>query len=130
MSNADRKIIQTDFAPAALGPYCQAVVSGGFLFSAGQVGLDPASNELVGDDVESQSHQVIANLNAVLAEAGLGFDDVVKSTIYLADMGDFAKVNAIYAEAFTDHPPARSTVAVAGLPLGARVEIDVVARLG
>ena len=121
--------LHTDGAPAAIGPYSQAVRSGGFLFTAGQIGLDPATGELVGPDVESQARRVFRNLAAVLAAAGAGFGDVVKTTVYLADMADFATVNAIYAEHFVTPYPARSTVEAGGLPKGARVEIDVVARL-
>lgn len=121
--------VHTKGAPAAIGPYSQAVRAGGFLFSAGQIGLDPATGELVGPDVESQARRVFANLAAVLAEAGAGFADVVKTTVYLADMADFATVNAIYAEHFETPYPARSTVEAGGLPKGARVEIDVVARM-
>jgi 2-iminobutanoate/2-iminopropanoate deaminase len=121
--------LHTDGAPAAIGPYSQAVRSGGFLFTAGQIGLDPATGELVGTDVESQARRVFRNLAAVLAAAGAGFGDVVKTTVYLADMTDFAAVNAIYAEHFVTPYPARSTVEAGGLPKGARVEIDVVARL-
>lgn len=121
--------LHTDGAPAAIGPYSQAVRSAGFLFTAGQIGLDPATGELVGPDVESQARRVFRNLQAVLAAAGAGFADVVKSTVYLADMADFATVNAIYAEHFDAPYPARSTVQAAGLPKGARVEIDLVARL-
>lgn len=121
--------VHTDGAPAAIGPYSQAVRSAGFLFTAGQIGLDPETGELVGTDVESQARRVFANLAAVLAAAGAGFADVVRTTVYLADMADFAAVNAIYAEHFVTPYPARSTVAAAGLPMGARVEIDVIARL-
>jgi 2-iminobutanoate/2-iminopropanoate deaminase len=121
--------LHTDGAPAAIGPYSQAVRAGGFLFTAGQIGLDPATGELVGPDVESQARRVFANLAAVLASANAGFADVVKTTVYLADMADFATVNAIYAEHFVTPYPARSTVEAGGLPKGARVEIDVIARL-
>jgi 2-iminobutanoate/2-iminopropanoate deaminase len=121
--------VHTDGAPAAIGPYSQAVRSGGFLFAAGQIGLDPATGELVAPGVESQARRVFANLAAVLAASGAGFRDVVKSTVYLADMADFGTVNAIYAEHFETPYPARSTVEAAGLPKGARVEIDVIARL-
>jgi 2-iminobutanoate/2-iminopropanoate deaminase len=121
--------LHTDGAPAAIGPYSQAVRAGGFLFTAGQIGLDPATGELVGPDVESQARRVFANLAAVLASANAGFADVVKTTVYLADMADFATVNAIYAEHFVTPYPARSTVEAGGLPKGARVEIDVIARV-
>jgi 2-iminobutanoate/2-iminopropanoate deaminase len=123
------KKIQTDRAPAAVGPYSQAAVTGGFLFSAGQIGLDPATGEMVAGDVVAQARRVMENLKAVLGAAGLGLSDVVKTTIFLADMDDFTRVNEVYAEALGDHRPARSTVAVSGLPLGARVEIEVIARL-
>ncbi|TFG66748.1 MAG: RidA family protein [Gemmatimonadales bacterium] len=121
--------IQTDSAPAAIGPYSQAIAAAGFLFSAGQIGLVPGTGEIVGPDVESQAHQVFANLEAVLSEAGLGFRDVVKTTVYLVDMADFGAVNAIYGDHFAEPYPARSTVAAAGLPKGARVEVDVIARI-
>ena len=121
--------IQTDSAPAAIGPYSQAIAASGLLFSAGQIGLVPGTGEMVGPDIESQARQVFANLEAVLSEAGLGFRDVVKTTVYLADMAEFASLNAIYGEHFADPYPARSTVAAAGLPKGARVEVDVIARI-
>ncbi|HEX2165138.1 MAG TPA: RidA family protein [Thermoanaerobaculia bacterium] len=117
----------TDRAPAAIGPYSQAVSVGDFVFTSGQVGLDPASGELR-EGFEAQARQVLANLAAVLAEAGLGFGDVVKTTIYLTDLADFPLVNQLYGDAMGDHRPARSTVQVAGLPKGALVEIDLVAR--
>lgn len=121
--------IQTDAAPAAIGPYSQAIAAAGFLFSAGQIGLVPGTGEIVSPDVDVQARQVFANLEAVLSEAGLGFRDVVKTTVYLADMADFGAVNAVYAEHFAEPYPARSTVAAAGLPKGARVEVDVIARI-
>lgn len=122
--------VHTKGAPAAIGPYSQGTWAGELFFSAGQIGLDPASGELVGGDVESQARQVMRNLAAVLEAAGLGFADVVKTTIYLADMAEFGQVNEIYAEPLEPPYPARSTVAVRDLPKGARVEIDVVARAG
>lgn len=118
--------IQTAAAPAAIGPYSQAIRAGDFLFTSGQIGLDPAQGTLA-EGVEAQTRQVLANLAAVLAAAGASFADVVKTTIFLADMADFQTVNAIYATAFTAAPPARSTVQVAGLPRAARVEIEMVA---
>lgn len=123
------KTISTDSAPAAIGPYNQATVAGGFLFSAGQIGLDPATGEFVGAGVVEQAEQVFRNLEAVLGAAGLSFGDVVKTTVFLTDMGEFAAVNEVYARHFGEPYPARSTVAAAGLPKGARVEIDVVACL-
>jgi 2-iminobutanoate/2-iminopropanoate deaminase len=118
----------TDRAPAAIGPYSQAVEADGFLFTAGQIGLDPDSGEFAGGDVETQARRALDNLGAILAHAGLSFRDVVKTTVYLIDMGEFPTVNEIYAEYFSDPYPSRSTVAAAALPKGARVEIDVVAR--
>jgi len=124
-----REVVPTDKAPQAVGPYSQAIKSDGFLFSAGQVAIDPAVGKLIDADVSGQAEQVMENLEAVLTEAGLGFADVVKTTIYLTTMDHFAAVNEIYGARFPANPPARSTVAVAGLPLGALVEIDVVARI-
>jgi 2-iminobutanoate/2-iminopropanoate deaminase len=122
------RVLHTDRAPAAIGPYSQAVEAGGFLFTAGQIGLIPGTPDFAGDDVESQAVQVFRNLAAILEEADLAFADVVKTTVYLADMGEFPLVNAIYESYFAQPYPARSTVGAAGLPKGARVEIDVVAR--
>jgi len=118
----------TDRAPEAIGPYSQAVETGGFLFTAGQIGLLPGTGELCEDDVQSQARQALENLGAILDNAGLSFRNVVKTTVYLADMSEFPLVNAIYATYFEEPYPARSTVAAAALPKGARVEIDVVAR--
>jgi len=123
------KSIHTDGAPAAIGPYSQACVAGGFLFTAGQIGLDPGLGELVGPGIREQAYRVFVNLRAVLEAAGVGFGDVVKTTVYVADMADFAELNAIYAEHFTEPYPARSTIEAGSLPMGAKVEIDVVARL-
>ncbi|HEX3465246.1 MAG TPA: Rid family detoxifying hydrolase [Candidatus Elarobacter sp.] len=123
-----RETIHTVAAPGAIGPYSQAVAAGSYVFTSGQIGLDPSSGELVTGGVEPQTRQVMANLAAVLAAAGLTFADVVKTTIFLVDMNDFAAVNAVYGESFEDAPkPARSTVAVAALPRGARVEIEAIA---
>jgi len=118
----------TEGAPRAIGPYSQAVSEGGWLYTSGQVGLDPATGELVPGGFEAQAHRVFLNLRQVLAAAGCTFADVVKATVYVADLADFPKLNAIYAEAMGDHRPARSTVQVAGLPKAALVEIDLVAR--
>jgi 2-iminobutanoate/2-iminopropanoate deaminase len=118
----------SDGAPRAIGPYSQAVSADGWLFTSGQVGLDPATGELVAGGFEAQARRVFENLSAVLGSAGCGFGDVVKATVYLADMADFATLNGIYAETFGAHRPARSTVQAAALPKGARVEIDLVAR--
>jgi len=125
-----RRAVSTAGAPAAIGPYSQAIAIDGLLFAAGQAGLDPGSGNLVAGGVEPETERVMANLSAVLDAAGCTWADVVKTTIFLTDMGDFAAVNAIYGRLVTDPPPARSTVGVAALPKGARVEIDVVARLG
>ena len=125
-----REIIATPNAPAAIGPYSQAVaVTGGrTLYCSGQIALSPGSGELVGgDDVAAQTRQVLDNLGAVLEAGGMGFDDVVKAGIFLANMADFAVVNALYAERFGAAPPARATVQVAGLPKGVKVEIDAIA---
>jgi 2-iminobutanoate/2-iminopropanoate deaminase len=125
-----RSAIQTDEAPQAIGPYSQAIRAGNLVFCSGQVPLDPATGELVQGDIQRQTRQVMANLEAVLRAASAGFADVVKTTIFLADLGDFARVNAVYAESFQHEPPARATVQVAALPLGARVEIEAVAVVG
>ena len=122
-----RQAISTGGAPAAIGPYSQAIRSGDLVFCSGQIGLDPATGELV-EGVEAQAERALRNLAAVLDAAGLGFADVVKTTIFLADIGDFAAVNAVYAKFMPDPPPARSTVAVAALPKGGLVEIEAIAR--
>ena len=114
----------TEGAPRAIGPYSQSVSADGLLFTSGQVALDPATGELVGGGFEAEARQVFGNLGAVLASAGCGFADVLRATVYLADMGDFPVLNRIYAESFSDHRPARSTVQVAALPRGAAVEIE------
>ena len=120
-------VVSTPDAPKAIGPYSQAIVSGGMVYTAGQVALDPATMELVPGGVADQAERVFANLAAVLAAAGSGFDRVIKTTVFLVDMADFGAMNEVYTRHFGSHRPARSTVAVAGLPKGARVEIDVVA---
>lgn len=120
-------VIATPNAPQAVGPYSQGIQAGGFIFTAGQLGLDPASGAFAGEDITAQTRQALHNLQAVLEAAGSGLDGVVKTTIFVVDMGDFKTVNAIYAEFFADEPPARSTVQVAALPLGGLVEIEMVA---
>ena len=122
------KIIHTTDAPAAVGPYSQAVVSGGMVYTAGQVALGPASGAMVGTDVTAQAHQVMKNLTAVLSAAGSGLDKAVKTTCFLADMDDFAAFNAVYAEYFPNKP-ARSCVAVKTLPKGALCEVEVIAEV-
>lgn len=129
MVSAPVGTIRTSRAPKAVGPYSQAFRSGRFLFTSGQIPLDPDTGQLVAGPIEMQTRRVMENLRAVLDEAGAEFSDVVKATVYLADLGDFAAMNAVYAEYFPSDPPARSTVQVAALPLGARVEIDLVLRL-
>jgi reactive intermediate/imine deaminase len=126
------KRIETEGAPAAIGPYSQAVSAGGWLFCSGQIALDPLSGMLVGDgDVEVETRQVLRNLDAVLLQAGATRADVVKATVYLADMNEFSKMNEIYAEYFEGNaPPARACVEAAALPRGVRVEIDFIARVG
>jgi 2-iminobutanoate/2-iminopropanoate deaminase len=123
-------VLSAPGAPAAVGPYSHAVRSGGLLFCSGQVGLDAQSGALVEGDVADQTRQAFQNVRAVLDAAGVGLGAVVKATVFLASMDDFGAVNAVYAEAFGGHRPARSTVAVAGLPLGALVEVEVVAEVG
>jgi 2-iminobutanoate/2-iminopropanoate deaminase len=120
--------IASDAAPAPIGPYSQAVRSGKTIYCSGQIALDPGSGTLVDGDVSAQAEQVMKNLGAVLAAANCDYGDVVKTTIFLVDMNDFAAVNAVYGRYFDATKPARSTVAVAGLPRGARVEIDCIAR--
>ncbi len=122
-------IVSTDKAPAAVGPYSQAVKSGGLLFCSGQISIDPATGGLTGDDIKSQTEQVMKNISAVLAAAGATFSDVVKTTCFLANIEDFAEFNAVYAEYFTGKP-ARSCVAAAALPKGALVEVEVIAAIG
>lgn len=120
-------LISTDKAPSAIGPYSQAVRSGDFVFCSGQIGIDPSTGMLAGVDIESQTKQVLLNLRGVLAAAGLDVGHVVKTTIFLISLADFTTVNAMYGAEFGDHKPARATVQVAGLPLGALVEIECIA---
>lgn len=115
--------------PSAVGPYSQAVRQGGFLFCSGQIPIDPAEGKIMATEVEGQAKQVLANIQALLSAQGLQMSDVVKATVFLQSMADFPKVNPIYEAAFAGHKPARSTVAVAGLPLGALVEIEVIAAV-
>jgi 2-iminobutanoate/2-iminopropanoate deaminase len=122
--------VATDAAPKAIGPYSQGVVAGGLLYTAGQVALDPATGVFHAGGIGEQTERVLANLRAVLESAGSTLGRVVKTTVYLTDMADFAAMNEAYARAFGDHRPARSTVAVAALPRGAKVEIDMIATKG
>jgi 2-iminobutanoate/2-iminopropanoate deaminase len=124
-----RRAVSTTGAPAAVGPYSQGIVTDGLLFTAGQASLDPGTGQIVEGGIEPETERVMANLTAILDAAGATWSDVVKTTIFLVDIGDFATVNAIYGRFLTDPPPARSTVGVAALPKGARVEIEAIARL-
>ncbi len=122
-----KKIIRTNNAPAPIGPYNQAVMAGNFLFVSGQIAIDPATGNLVTGDIQTETRLVMENISAILAEAGLGFSNIVKTTIFLMDMGQFAQVNEIYGTYFTTDAPARETVQVSGLPKGVNVEISVIA---
>jgi 2-iminobutanoate/2-iminopropanoate deaminase len=124
------RIVQTDAAPPAIGPYSQAIIAGGFLFSAGQIPLDPVTRQVVDGDIVAQTRRVMDNLQAVLAAAGASWKDVVKTTVFLQDMNDFTRMNEVYSSVMGDARPARSTVQVAGLPRGVLVEIELVAHLG
>ena len=121
--------IQTDSAPAAIGPYSQAIVANGFIFTAGQIALDPASGQIVPGDVVAQAERVLVNLKAILDAADASWSDVVKTTVFLHDMNDFPRVNEVYARALGSARPARSTVQVSALPRGVLVEIDAIAAL-
>lgn len=125
-----KKVIMTSQAPAPVGPYSQAIQQGPFLFCSGQIAIDPATDQVLKADVQTQTRQVMKNIHAVLTEAGYDFKDIVKTTIFLTKMDDFAQVNQIYATYFSELPPARSTVAVLGLPKGVDVEIEVLAFKG
>lgn len=124
-----KKQIAAAAAPAALGPYSQGIVAGGFFFASGQVPIDPATGELAGQTVEAQARQVFANLGQVLAAAGCGFADVLKTTVFLTDLANFAEVNSIYAEYFVEPFPARSCVQIAALPKGSLLEVELIAKI-
>ena len=130
MPDSRLTVVHTKQAPDAIGPYSQAVIANGMVFTAGQIALDPATMQIVEGDVQAQEEQVMKNLAAVLAQAGASFTSVVKTTIFLRDMADFQAVNEVYGRALGESRPARSTVAVAGLPRDVRVEIEVVALIG
>ena len=130
MADARLRTVHTERAPAAIGPYVQGVVANGVLYTAGQIALDPTTMQVVDGDVVAQAERVMTNLTAVLEEAGASWATVVKTTIFLADMADFQRVNEVYARHLGDARPARSTVAVSGLPRGVRVEIEAVALVG
>lgn len=125
----DKQVISTTDAPAAIGPYSQAIRAGNMLFVSGQIPLNPQMGEMVGTTAAEQARQVLNNLRAVLQSAGASLDNVVKTTIFLTDLGQFGEVNAVYAEFFPQNPPARSTVQVSALPRGAQVEIEAIAIL-
>ena len=127
MAVQKREVISTKNAPKALGPYSQAIKTDSMVFISGQLGIDPATGEIVGGDVQAETRQVMTNLGAVLSAAGSSFDLVVKASVFVADLADFAKVNAVYAEFFGEEAPARACVEVARLPKDARVEIDLIA---
>jgi 2-iminobutanoate/2-iminopropanoate deaminase len=124
-----RKVISTERAPAAVGPYSQAIVAGGFVWASGQIALDPSSGKMVQGEIEDETRQVMANLRAVLDAAGSSLERVVRATVYLADLNDFDRVNAVYADSFGEQPPARVCIEACGLPKGARVEIDAIAEV-
>lgn len=124
---AQRKIIHTDDAPKAIGPYSQAVLAGNTLYCSGQIALNPQTGELVMDSIEAETHQVLKNVGAVLKEAGMSYENVVKASIFMATMDDYAKINEVYASYFTSNPPAREAVAVKTLPKNVNVEISVIA---
>ena len=123
-----KTVISAPNAPAAIGPYSHAIAAGDFLFTSGQIALDPATGKLAGDTIEVQTEQVLKNLEAVLAANGMTFANVIKTTVFLTDLADFATVNGIYATRFSAEPPARSCVQVAGLPGGSKIEIELVAH--
>ena len=125
-----RKTVQTEKAPAAIGPYSQAVLTKGFLFCSGQIPIDPATGKMVEGGIEIQTERVLRNLAAVLEEGGASLQTVVKTTVYLADLSDFTAMNGVYGTFFTENPPARATIEAAKLPAGALVEIDAVASVG
>ena len=127
MANALREVITADQAPRAIGPYSHAIRVGEFIYTSGQIALDPATGELVAGGIEEQTRRVWQNLAAVLEAAGSRLDRVVKTTVFMSDLGEFARMNAVYAEFFPAHPPARSTIQVAALPKGGKIEIECVA---
>jgi 2-iminobutanoate/2-iminopropanoate deaminase len=127
---ADKKIVSTDSAPKAIGPYSQAVIANGFAFLSGQIPLDPATNQLIEGDIAAQTERVFENLKAVLAACGSSLGKVVKTTVFLKDMGEFAKMNEVYGRYFTENTPARATVEAARLPRDVKVEIECIALVG
>lgn len=122
-----KEVIQTDLAPKAVGPYSQAIMTKDMIYTSGQIPIDPKAGKIVAETIEAQTEQVMNNLKVVLATAGVGMDRIVKTTCYLADINDFAAFNGVYARYFLENPPARSCFQVAALPMGAKVEVEVVA---
>ena len=127
---AIKQVLHTDFAPAAVGPYSQAISANNMIFTSGQIPINPASGKIEATTIEEQTEQVMKNLHYVLARGGVAFDRVIKTTCFLADMNDFAAFNSVYAKYFPENPPARSCVQVAALPMGAKVEVEVIAVQG
>ncbi len=125
----EKKVIQTDRAPKAIGPYSQAIQVGNLLFLSGQIPIDPKTGEMIGGDIRQQTRQVLENIKGLLGSQGLEMEDVIKATIFLKDMGSFSQVNEVYAAYFSSSPPARSTVEVAGLPRDAEIEIEAIALI-
>ena len=124
-----KRIVKTNKAPQAIGPYSQGVIAGNFLFISGQIAIDPDKNEMISGTIEEQAEQVLKNIGAILNEAGLTYDNVVKTTVYLTDLNDFGKMNEVYARFFKNNPPARAAIQVSKLPKGAKIEIEAIAFL-
>ncbi|GAB6162939.1 RidA family protein [Desulfothermus naphthae] len=124
-----KRIVKTNKAPQAIGPYSQGVIAGNFLFISGQIAIDPDKNEMIAGTIEEQAEQVLKNIGAILNEAGLTYDNVVKTTVYLTDLNDFGKMNEVYSRFFKNNPPARAAIQVSKLPKGAKIEIEAIASL-
>jgi len=124
-----KRIVKTNKAPEAIGPYSQGVIAGNFMFISGQIAIDPDKNEMIVGTIEQETEQVLKNIGAILNEAGLSYDNVVKTTVYLTDLNDFVKMNEVYARFFKNNPPARAAIQVSKLPKGAKIEIEAIACL-
>jgi len=124
-----KRIVKTNKAPQAIGPYSQGVIAGNFLFISGQIAIDPDKNEMISGTIEEQAEQVLNNIGAILNEAGLTYDNVVKTTVYLTDLNDFGKMNEVYSRFFKNNPPARAAIQVSKLPKGAKIEIEAIASI-
>lgn len=124
-----KRIVKTNKAPQAIGPYSQGVIAGNFLFISGQIAIDPDKNEMISGTIEEQAEQVLNNIGAILNEAGLTYENVVKTTVYLTDLNDFGKMNEVYSRFFKNNPPARAAIQVSKLPKGAKIEIEAIASL-